>query len=351
MRTRITGRLQLRSPRRTALGVILVLHALAHAGAGIWASQPEGAWAVATLWWIATAGFLLAGAWLLGIIPRQGNWQVAAVIASMASLGLIVIVQHPAVLPGAIVSLLIAGLALGGTPVTEIHRRHRRAVVVLAGAFVVAIAYVSTAIMLRPWHMRWGASDADLAYVLPGDDRKPAARYRADHAITIHAPVQSVWPWLVQLGQDRAGFYSYDRLERAAGADVHNVDEIVPEWQRLARGQLVRAVPPDWMGGRFGSNIGWRVAELHTYHALVLEGWGAFVLVPLDDSTTRLIVRTRGEGRPTLRHTFIAPLGAFVFEPAHFIMQRKMLLTIKSHAERVSRSSGHSWIGDGREPT
>jgi hypothetical protein len=65
----------------------------------------------------------------------------------------------------------------------------------------------------------------------------------------------------------------------------------------------------------------------------VLQGWGAFVLHPVDDSTTRLIVRTRGEGKPSLAAVAIAPAGLLVLEPAHFIMQRGMLLGIKQRAE------------------
>jgi hypothetical protein len=292
MRPLAAGQLRVRGRWRFALGVALVLHALAHALAGIWASQPEGAWAAAVLWWLATAGFMLAGAWLLALLPRQNSWSIAAVVASMGSLGLIVLVHHPAVLPGAVVSLLVAVVALVSAPVVELHRPHRRAAGAAALAFALGTTYISAAILLRPWYMQWGTTDADFAQAVPGDDRAAAARYRADHAITIHAPAEAVWPWIAQLSQDGASLHSHDALDRTVGADV--------------------------------------------------TGWGAFVLVPLDDSTARLIVRTRGDGRPMLRHTFTAPFGAFLVEPVHFIMQRKMLLTIKSNAERIRLSSEHA---------
>jgi hypothetical protein len=170
---------------------------------------------------------------------------------------------------------------------------------------------------------------------LPGDEFVPVANYRIDHAVTINAPPESVWPWLVQIGQDRGGFYSYSRLENAVGARVKNAERMIPEWQQRRVGDLVRAVPRDWMGGRFGENIGWRVLQVIPGRALVLEGWGAFVLMPANAGTTRLLIRTRGEGRPTLGALAAAPFGLLVFEPAHFIMQRRMLLGIKERAENA----------------
>jgi hypothetical protein len=199
---------------------------------------------------------------------------------------------------------------------------------------VALLAYVAVTLALRPWYMRWGTTTVELAMTLPGDELVPDARYRVDHAVTIHAPAEAVWPWLAQLGQDRAGFYSYAWLENLAGAHVRNADSIVPAWQQRSRGDLVRAVPPDWMGGRFGRDIGWRITLFEPGRAVVLDNWGAFVVLPIDGQTTRLIVRTRGDGRPSLGAVPLAPLGLLLFEPAHFIMQRRMLLGIKERAER-----------------
>jgi len=145
----------------------------------------------------------------------------------------------------------------------------------------------------------------------------------------------------VQLGQDRGGFYSYDWLERAVGDKVLNADRIHPEWQTLAAGDLVRATQPDYLGGVFGPDIGWRVVRLEPQRALVLGGWGAFVLEP-KDGYTRLIVRTRGNGKPNVA---LAPFGLLVLEPAHFIMERRMLLGIKERAERMS-SAGTTVTSD-----
>ena len=153
--------------------------------------------------------------------------------------------------------------------------------------------------------------------------------------ITIHAPVSRDWPWLVQMGQDRGGFYSYSWLENLIGADIQNAELVVPEWQQRHKGDLVRAVPPDWFGGKFGREIGWKLAEVVPGRALVLEGWGAFVLDSVGPITTRLHVRTLGAGRPEVPGLFMGPFGLLVFEPAHFIMQRAMLRGVRDRAERV----------------
>ena len=112
---------------------------------------------------------------------------------------------------------------------------------------------------------------------------------------------------------DRHHSLSYDWLERAVGDKVRNADRIHPEWQALAAGDLVRATQPDSLGGVFDPDIGWRVVRLEPQRALVLGGWGAFVLEP-KNGYTRLIVRARGAGKPNVA---LAPLGLLVFEPAH----------------------------------
>src|SRR5450759_4977125 len=109
-------------------------------------------------------------------------------------------------------------------------------------------------------------------------------------------------------------------------------------------GEDVRSVPPNWMGGVFGKEIGWRVAQIVPGRAIVLEGWGAFVLVPTDQRTTRLLIRLRGPGTPSLQSVALSPLGVLGFEPAHFVMERRMLLGIKARAERVrSPTASCSW--------
>lgn len=179
------------------------------------------------------------------------------------------------------------------------------AITLMATLFV---TYLSAAILLRPWAMDWGTTRPERQMSLPGDGLAPDANFRMDHAVTINARVDSVWPWLAQIGQDRAGFYSYDQLERFAGADIRNADRVHPEWQSRHEGELVRAAQRDYLGGRFGSEIGWRIAELQEGRAIVLRGWGTFAVRPVSANATRLHIRLRGDGIPSAVGSFLAPL-------------------------------------------
>jgi hypothetical protein len=195
------------------------------------------------------------------------------------------------------------------------------------GSAVGLSAYI---IIVRPWHLRWGATDDELKTHLPGDDLVRDPKLNATHAITINAPVQDVWPWLVQMGQNRGGFYSYDWLENLVGCRMPDVSRIVPEWQELNVGDEV------WLHPKAPPL---KVALVEPYRAIVLEkSWG-FYLVPIDETTTRLIVRGRGEFEPDLKSPILNfLLWRGIFEPAHFIMERKMLLGIKARAEMLGTS-------------
>ncbi|MBN9393263.1 MAG: SRPBCC family protein [Chloroflexi bacterium] len=170
---------------------------------------------------------------------------------------------------------------------------------------------------LRRWMMRWGATPEEARKPLPGDDMVPKAGVQYTRAITINAPAEKVWPWLIQIGQGRGGFYSYDWLENLAGIGIHSASEIVPEWQNLKVGETVNLAP----------DVGLPVTVVEPGQALVLQGWGAFVLEEIDPQTTRLIIRTRvGAGLMTL-------LYVLLIEIPHFIMERKMLLGLKQRVE------------------
>lgn len=329
---------------RRLVGTILILHGLAHAGAGMWVS-PTPRFFVAVLWWVAMVGFVAAGAGLIGMPQLDRRWRPLAIAASLASLTLLALYPHAVLLIGAAIDAVvlidnlpfaheIVGRKLG----LMLHPPHRHLGKVGTTIVVIAIGYVSVLVLTRPWNATWGVSAGELAAPLPGDELSGNGRYLVQHGVTIHAPADSVWPWLAQLGQDRGGFYSYDWLERSFGDPVHNADRIHPEWQSIKTGDFVRAAPPDYLGGIFGSNVGWRAGAVTPGRLLALEGWGAFVLQPLDDTTTRFYVRTRGEGQPSLGAVALAPFGLLVFEPAHFIMQRGMLLGVRDRAEKAWRN-------------
>ena len=320
--------------RRILLGILLLLHGLAHANAGMLAADGFRI-APTVVWAFASVPLMAAGFGLIGVRRLNRHWQILTLIGVSSSL-LLLAVYHPATaVPGIIADVALLGvLWFVFIPRLEWSgQRGRWATVGQAAAFAV-LAYTSVAIVSRPWHSRWGSSRAELAASLPGDSLVPNVHYTIQHAVTIRATPTDVWPWLAQLGQDRAGFYSYDWLERAIGDRIQNADRIHPEWQTIRKGDLVRATQPDYLGGRFGRDIGWRVADVQPGRALVLGGWGAFVLEPTANGTTRLIVRTRGNGKPNVA---LAPFGLLVFEPAHFVTERGMLRGIKVRAEREAR--------------
>lgn len=198
----------------------------------------------------------------------------------------------------------------------------------LATGAVAIGTYAALLAVSRPWHRRWGAIDDEIAQALPGDELSHGGA-AANHAITIEAPIEEVWPWLVQIGQDRAGFYSYSWLENLIGADIRNADEIVPEWQTLDDGDFVRLASKKV----YGDGPLLRVSHFVPGRSFVLEGWGEFVLRPVDKHTTRLLVRSHRTKRSPLMEAFCF----FFMEPAHFVMERRMLFGIKERAERNKR--------------
>jgi hypothetical protein len=208
---------------------------------------------------------------------------------------------------------------------------------------VAFVAYVAIAAIAWPWHRSWGTTETDWRLALPGDPpaRTPATELM--HGISIDAPDWVVWAWLVQIGQDRAGFYSYDGLERLFGADIHNASELRPEWQTRRAGDLIPATQRGYLGGvlrRFGDPPGWRIAEVIPCRALVLENWGAFAVVPEGPDRSRLLVRSR-MGAPD------APVAGaaasfLAFELPHFIMERGMLRGINQRAESPRGQIGAS---------
>lgn len=151
------------------------------------------------------------------------------------------------------------------------------------------------------------------------------------NAVTIDAPTSAVWPWLVQMGQDRGGFYSYTPVENwLLRAGIRNADRIHPEWQALREGDFVRSARTDWLGGRFADKTGWLVVQVEPGRSITLLGWGTFALLPVDSVTTRLVIRTRGGDTGFLA----APFDFLIGEPGHFIMERGMMLGIKRRGEQ-----------------
>jgi len=197
------------------------------------------------------------------------------------------------------------------------------------------IPVFAAAPLLRKWHMRWGATTDEATRTLPGDDLVTDA-VASTRAITIKAPPAAIWPWLAQMGQDRAGFYSYDLLERMTGAGIRNADQLIPEWQELAPGDLMRTYR---YVQRF-EPLGWPVEIVDAARALVVRNlkrtWSwALVLEPADAGTTRLIARTRAS-----RKGLVGSISeALIAEPAHFLMEMGVLRGVKHRAERQASTT------------
>jgi hypothetical protein len=192
----------------------------------------------------------------------------------------------------------------------------------------------------RSWQRHWGATDEEVQRTYPGDELVPEADVVEMRVVTVKAAPAAIWPWLVQIGQGRAGFYSFDWLENVAGAKMKNARGINPDWQHLQVGDILPVEP---------SGRGFKVSLLEPERALVIGGrkgeagvlevftqrapafsW-AFILVPLDSERTRLISRWRGRIQPSL---WITLTDLFV-EPLDFLMTRQMLLGIKKRAEKT----------------
>lgn len=199
------------------------------------------------------------------------------------------------------------------------------------------------AVIVRPRILTWGVGEFEPTRPLPGDELVPEPLYVTTRAITIDAPVAKVWPWIVQIGQNRGGFYTYDALENLMGLDIHSADHIVAEWQSPRVGEDYVSLDP-------AEEMKLVVALCEPEHAFVIQTGGpgegrvtpgsifrgeidgswAFVVEPIDERTTRLIIRWRARWQPGLAASAAQVVG---LEPAHFIMERGMLRGIKRRAE------------------
>jgi hypothetical protein len=210
----------------------------------------------------------------------------------------------------------------------------------IAGLIVGSVAvgaglYVA---IVGPWQRRWGATHAEIARVMPGDDLVSNPLHCTTRAVTVDTAPGHIWPWLVQMGNGRGGLYSYDWIDLLIGAiDQPSVNRVLSQYQNLHVGDVVPYAK--------GSNFVVRVLEANRFLVIqlsltdgtqVVQSWG---LYPMDTTHTRLVLRVRAAFKITALRL---PL-LMVLDPAEGFMVRKQLLGIKRRAEAL-RATAQSRI-------
>ncbi len=178
----------------------------------------------------------------------------------------------------------------------------------------------------RPRQLRWGATAAEVNRPMPGDELVERPSFNATRAVTVFASPEQVWPWIVQMGFGRAGWYSYDLLDNLGRPSA---DTILPELQNVKPGDLVPLGP---------SAAGLYVREFETNRWMVWDDQGkgktswVWGLYPQEDGSTRLITRVR------IRYNWFSPMIVFdlLIEFTDIIMMRKSMLGIKERAEALA---------------
>jgi hypothetical protein len=208
------------------------------------------------------------------------------------------------------------------------HPRLRR--VLFVGAAAGAGLLATYLRLVRPWTMRWGATDEEVARPLPGDRLMGRPGFKATRAITIAARPEHIWPWLVQLGSGRAGWYAIDRIDNAG---VPSSWQIIPQLQHLQVGDRIPMIS--------GEEVGPLVKELEPNRRMLWwDGKGEFtwewLLEPLDDRMTRLLTRVQETYPPLWSRRM---LYAVVASSGDIVMVRKQLRGIKARAERLAAAA------------
>ena len=192
--------------------------------------------------------------------------------------------------------------------------------------------------LIRPWHMRWGATDSEVSSSMPGDQVVRRAQFNATRAISIEASTAEVWPWIAQLGYRRAGFYTYDQVDNAGEPSAERIiDELqdlkvgddIPMWHESRGLSITYKIDsfgaPKWMlwvhrpheGEEPDSTWSWRLGELRT-------------------GGTRLVTRMKQDYRWEIPR--LAMFNLVLMEFGDFAMERRMLKGIKVRAERLNRT-------------
>lgn len=191
-----------------------------------------------------------------------------------------------------------------------------------------AVPLFVAAPLYRRWHLRWGATEDEISGPMPGDELVPRAQFDATRAITIDAPPEAVWPWIVQMGHGRAGFYSYDLLDNAGRVSA---ERVLAEHQAPQLG--------DWvpMAKRVNDTTAFKVRAFASGEWMLWakpDSTWAWKLAPMNHGQTRLIVRLK------VHYDWNSPasalLSVFLMELGDFAMMRKAFKGIRQRAELLA---------------
>ncbi len=208
------------------------------------------------------------------------------------------------------------------------------------GATLIALSAMSP--FMRGWRSHWGVSWETAARIHPGDELVPSPSWSFTHGIDIDAPRSEVWSWMTQMGADRGGFYSYQWLANAVGANVRNAETIHPEWA-ASRGQrltihpdlpgldIIAVAPRKYLLARYEPDEATRDAG----EPWVAASW-LLLVEPLGQRRCRVVSRLRVASSHDLPTRLV--FGRLWGEPVSFAMDRRMLLGIKERAERRFRA-------------
>ncbi|MEO8887846.1 MAG: SRPBCC family protein [Jatrophihabitantaceae bacterium] len=208
----------------------------------------------------------------------------------------------------------------------------------MVSKLLLTVASAATLLVARRAVRDWGATKSECGSVLPGDDLGPDPTTVLTRAVTVKAPSEEVWRWLVQLGENRGGSYGYQKLEDVLGIDVPHADCVKPRWQHLVEGDQVVLVGP----GRFGGPdaVAHSVITVVPQRTIVLVSderneVRSFHIRLQGPDTCRLVSRRR-----SARSRGWERIVAELFEPVDLLATRQLLLGIKAHAEASVRRNG-----------
>lgn len=191
--------------------------------------------------------------------------------------------------------------------------------------FIALFQLLIYGIFLRPIITTWGASEKEISMPMAGDDKNLIVT--STRAISIDTSKSEVWKWLIQLGADRGGFYSYSFIEEALGYETRHQDSITPEFKEIKVGDLIRGSINE-KHSIFPYNF--EVLYVKPEETLVLDKWGTFLLEEITSQQTRLVVRSQEVAN---KKNAWQSISSYLEIPFHFIMERRLLMGIKARAE------------------